>query len=91
MLAGICMQEKMDLYIVQNSTPKAAQYINEILDVYVRPYAAIGLSHILMDDKSRPHRARVTNRHLQAATMERTNTSQHGPQTLIHFNMLGTC
>ena len=36
------------------------RYRDEIMDVYVRPYAgAIGPQFILMDDNARPHRARV--------------------------------
>ena len=49
--AYISMQSKTDLYIVQNGKLTAARYVNEILDVYVRPYAgAIGPDFIFMDD-----------------------------------------
>jgi hypothetical protein len=46
------------------------QYWVEILDVYVRPYAgAVGPEFILMDDKARPHKARVVEQYLQQETI----------------------
>ena len=70
--AGISMQGKTDLYIIENGTFTAVRYVNEILDVYVRPYAgAIGADFILMDDNARPHRANVTNQYLEDATIVR--------------------
>ena len=70
--AGICMDGKTDLYIVQNSTLTAALYVNKISDVYVSPcVGAISLDFILMDDNARPTRARVTYEYLQTATIER--------------------
>ncbi len=45
---------------------------DEILDVYVRPYAgAIGPQFILMDDNAIPHRARVDEEYLQQETTVR--------------------
>ena len=41
--AGISMQGKTDLQIIENGTFTTVRYVNEILDFYVRPYAgAIG-------------------------------------------------
>ena len=49
--AGISAQGKMDLHVIDNGTLTALRYVNEILDVYVRPYAgAVGENFILMDD-----------------------------------------
>ena len=60
--AVISMQGKTDLHTIENGTLTAVCYVNEILEVYVRPYAgAIGADFILMDDNARPHRAHVTN------------------------------
>lgn len=44
-----------------NGTLTAQRYVNEILDVYVRPYAAVGSDFILSDDNARPHITSVTN------------------------------
>ena len=41
--AGISAQRKTDLHVIDNGTLTALRYVNEILDVYVRPYAgAVG-------------------------------------------------
>ena len=51
---GISAQGKMDLHVIDNGTLMALRYVNEILDVYVRPYArAVGDNFILMDDNAR--------------------------------------
>ena len=49
------------LHIIEKGTLTAVRYVNEVLDVYVRPYAgAIGADYILLDDNARPHRAETT-------------------------------
>ena len=54
--AGISAQGKTDLHVIDNGTLAALRYVNEILDVYVRPYAgAVGENFILMDDNARAH------------------------------------
>ena len=58
--AGISAQGKTDVHVIDNGTLKALRYVNEILDVYVRPYAdadAVGENFILMDDNACAHRA----------------------------------
>ena len=56
------------------------RYVNEILDVYVRPYAgAIGADFIPMDDNARPHRAHVTNQYLEDASIVRINWPARSP------------
>ena len=63
--AGINVDEKTDLYVVENRTLTAVRYCNEILDQFVTPYAgAIGPDFILMDDHACPHRAHVTDAYL---------------------------
>ena len=52
---GISVNGKTDPYVVENRTLKAVRYCNEILDLFVRPYAgAIGPDFILMDDNAVP-------------------------------------
>ena len=70
--AGISMQGKTVLHIIENGTLTAVRYMNEILDVYGRPYAgAISADFILMDNNARPNRAPVTNEYLEDATIVR--------------------
>lgn len=62
---GISLRGKTDLHIIENGTLTGLRYRDEILDVYVRPYAgAIGPDFILMDDNARAHRARIVNDYL---------------------------
>ena len=68
--AGNSAQEKTDLHVIDNGTLMAERYVNEILDVHVRPYAgAIGPDFILMDDNAHAHRASITNRYLEQAAI----------------------
>ena len=63
--AGISVNGKTDLCVIENGTLTALRYCTEILDQFVRPYeGAMGPEFILMDDYTRPHRARVTNAYL---------------------------
>ena len=74
------MQGKTDLHIVENGGLTGQRYVDEILDVYVRPYAgAIGPEFILMDDNASPHRANVTIRYLQDATIVRMDWPARSP------------
>ena len=78
--AGISAQGKTDLHVIDNGTLKAGRYVNEILDVHVRPYAgAIGPDFILMDDNARAHRARITNRYLEQAAIVRLDWPARSP------------
>ena len=78
--AGISMQGKTDLHIIENGTLTAVRYVNEILDVYVRPYAgAIGADFILMDNNARLYRAHVTNQYLEDATIVRMDWPARSP------------
>ena len=78
--AGISMQGKTDLHIIENGTLMAVRYVNEILDVYVRPYAGtIGADFILMDDNARPHRAHITKQYLKDATIVRMDWPARSP------------
>ena len=78
--AGISAQGKTDLHIIDNGTLTALRYVNEILDVYVRPYAgAVGENFILMDDNARAHRARITDQYLEQATIVRMEWPARSP------------
>ena len=77
---GISAQGKTDLHVIDNGTLTAERYVNEILDVHVRPYAgAIGPDFILMDDNARAHRARITNRYLEQAAIVRLDWLARSP------------
>ena len=68
--ARISAQGEKNLHVIDMSTLTALRYVNEILDVYVRPYAgAVGENFILMDDNARAHRARITDQYLEQATI----------------------
>ena len=89
--AGISMQGKTDLHTIESGTLTAVRYVNEILDVYVRPYAgAIGADFILMDDNARSHRAHVTNQYLEDATIVRMDWPARSPD-MTRSSMPGTC
>ena len=77
---GISAQGKTDLHVIDNGTLTALRYVNEILDVYVRPYAgAVGENFILMDDNARAHRARITDQYLEQATIVRMEWPARSP------------
>ena len=70
--AGISAQGKTSLHVIDNGTLTALRYVNEILDVYVRPYAGpVGENFILMDDNARADRAHITDQYLEQATIVR--------------------
>ena len=78
--AGISALGKTVLHVIDNGTLMTLRYINEILDVYVRPYAgAVGENFILMDDKARAHRACVTDHYLEQATIVRMEWPARSP------------
>ena len=78
--AGISAQGKTDLHVIDKGTLTAERYVNEILDVHVRPYAgAIGPDFILMDDNARAHRVRITNQYLEQAAIVRLDWPARSP------------
>ncbi|GFW70613.1 DDB1- and CUL4-associated factor 13 [Trichonephila clavipes] len=63
---GISLGGHTDLRVFHGGTVTGLRYRDEILDPYVRPYAAaIGNDFILMDDNARPHRARIVEEYLE--------------------------
>ena len=70
----------MDLHVIDNGMLTALRYVNEILDVYIRPYAgAVGENVILMDDNARAHRAHITDQYLEQATIVRMEWPARSP------------
>ncbi|GFW76516.1 transposable element Tcb2 transposase [Trichonephila clavipes] len=70
--AGISLGGHTDLHVFHGGTVTGLRYRDEILDPYVRPYAAaIGNDFILMDDNARPHRAGIVEEYLEDHGLER--------------------
>ncbi|GFW33578.1 transposable element Tcb2 transposase [Trichonephila clavipes] len=69
--AGISLGGHTDLHVFHGGTVTGLRYRDEILDPYVRPYAAaIGNDFILMDDNARPHRAGIVEEYLEDHGLE---------------------
>lgn len=63
---GISMEGRTDLYRLDNGTPTAIRYRDEILGPIVRPYAgAVGPGFLLVHDNAWPHVARVCRQFLE--------------------------
>ncbi|GFU24348.1 transposable element Tcb2 transposase [Trichonephila clavipes] len=78
--AGISLGGHTDLHVFHGGTVTGLRYRDEILDPYVRPYAAaIGNDFILMDDNARPHRARIVEEYLEDHGLERMEWSARSP------------
>ena len=95
---GMSAQWKTDLHNIENGTLTAVRCVNEILDVYVRPYdGAVVNDFTLMDDNARAHRARITHQYLEQVTILRMDWPARSPDPnpitcLVHAkNMPGTC
>ncbi|GFV55215.1 transposable element Tcb2 transposase [Trichonephila clavipes] len=69
-----------DLHVFHGGTVTGLRYRDEILDLYVRPYAAaIGNDFILMNDNARPHRARIVEEYLEDHGLERMEWPARSP------------
>ncbi|GFV11506.1 transposable element Tcb2 transposase [Trichonephila clavipes] len=78
--AGISLGGHTDLHVFHGGTVTGLRYRDEILDPYVRPYAAaIGNDFILMDDNARPHRARIVEEYLEDHGLERMEWPARSP------------
>ncbi|GFW85848.1 transposable element Tcb2 transposase [Trichonephila clavipes] len=78
--AGISLGGHIDLHVFHGGTVTGLRYRDEILDPYVRPYAAaIGNDFILMDDNARPHRARIIEEYLEDHGLERMEWPDRSP------------
>lgn len=63
--AGICLDGRTDLHVVDRGALTAVRYRDEVLHPIVRPFAgAVGPDFILMQDNARPHTARVVMAYL---------------------------
>ena len=78
--AGISVDCATELLIISNGTLTTARYGNEILHPIVRPFAgAVGPEFVLMDDNTRPYRARVVNVYLEQESIERIEWPAYSP------------
>ncbi|GFU92723.1 transposable element Tc3 transposase [Trichonephila clavipes] len=78
--AGISLGGHTDLHLFHGGTVTDLKYRDEILDPYVRPYAApIGNDFILMDDNARPHQARIVEEYLEDHGLERMEWPARSP------------
>ncbi|GFU94347.1 transposable element Tcb2 transposase [Trichonephila clavipes] len=78
--AGISLGGHTDLHVFHGGTVTGLRYRDEILDPYVRPYAAAnGNDFILMDDNARPHRARIVEEYLEDHGLERMEWPAQSP------------
>ncbi|GFX11598.1 transposable element Tcb2 transposase [Trichonephila clavipes] len=78
--AGILLGGHTDLHVFHGGTVTGLRYRDEILDPYVRPYAAaIGNDFILMNDNARPHRARIVEEYLEDHGLERMEWPARSP------------
>ncbi|GFU59858.1 transposable element Tcb2 transposase [Trichonephila clavipes] len=69
-----------DLHVFHGGTVTGLRYRDEILDPYVRPYAAaIGNDFILMVDNARPHRAGIVEEYLEDHGLERMERPARSP------------
>ncbi|GFV48627.1 transposable element Tcb2 transposase [Trichonephila clavipes] len=77
---GISLGGHTDLHVFHGGTVTGLRYRDEILDPYVRPYAAaIGNDFILMDDNARPHRVRIVEEYLEDHGLERMEWPARSP------------
>ncbi|GFU78003.1 transposable element Tc3 transposase [Trichonephila clavipes] len=78
--AGISLGGHTDLHVFHGGTVTGLRYRDEILDPYVRPYAAaIGNDFILKDDNARPHRAGIVEEYLEDHGLERMEWPARSP------------
>ncbi|GFU44527.1 transposable element Tcb2 transposase [Trichonephila clavipes] len=78
--AGISLGGHTDLRVFHGGTVTGLRYRDEILDPYVRPYAAaIGNDFILMDNNAPPHRARIVEEYLEDHGLERMEWPARSP------------
>ncbi|GFX99622.1 transposable element Tc3 transposase [Trichonephila clavipes] len=78
--AGISLDGHTELHVFHGGTVTGLRYRDEILDPYVRPYAAaIGNDFILMDDNARPHRAQIVEEYLEDHGLERMEWPARSP------------
>ncbi|GFU89825.1 transposable element Tc3 transposase [Trichonephila clavipes] len=78
--AGISLGGHTDLHVFHGGTVTGLRYRDEIIDPYVRSYAAaIGNDFILMDDNARPHRAGIFEEYLEDHGLERMEWPARSP------------
>ncbi|KAK3553499.1 hypothetical protein QTP70_004180 [Hemibagrus guttatus] len=77
---GISMEERTDLYRLDNGTLTAIRYREEILGLIVRPYAgAVGPGFLLVHNNARPHVMRVCRQFLEDEGIDTIEWPQYVP------------
>lgn len=80
--AGISLEAKTELFILQERSLNANNYIRDILADHVVPFAPfIGPDFLLMQDNARPHTARCVMRYLQEVDIELLGWPPMSPDT----------
>ena len=93
--AGICIEGRTDLHIVNGGKMTAKRYRDDIIHPVVRPFAgAIEDGFIFMHDNARPHVARIVVEYLETAGIETMEWSVVSPDLdpIEHcWNILSRC
>ena len=77
---GISWDPRTDLCVLPRGTLTVQRYMDDILDVHVRPYAgAIGDPFILMDDNARSHTVHTIQEYLEREGIERFDWPARSP------------
>lgn len=78
--AGISIEARTDLVIIENGALNANRYIEECLAEHVIPFAPfVGDNFCLMHDNARPHVARVVNDYLDEMDIQRLDWPPRSP------------
>lgn len=77
---GICLGARTDLVLIENGSLTAQQYVTEILEPYVMPFAPfIGPHFVFMHDNARPHTARIVSTYLNEVGISQMNWPARPP------------
>lgn len=78
--AGISLGYRTDLHIFKRGSVTAVRYRDEVLEPFVRLYAAaVGPTFVLMDDNARPHRADIVDDYLESEGIARMAWAAYSP------------
>ncbi len=93
--AGICLDGRTDLHVVDRGALTAVRYRDKVLHPMARPFTgAVGPEFILMQD-ARPHNARAAMKYLYQEGIPGKGSmlwsGQLDPRTYIQLNICGIC